>query len=165
MNPGDGKEITAMLRALALALLLTSISATAHGAGSAALAASAAVSTASATERNAGLIDLRVPSALAWAQPSLRGAVSRGSKGRQAAAAAGARQFVAPNRGVLGGLGRLASDRDRAALAYSLSDRLSLDLGYRFLEVEDMVVRRVEPGTLAPTYSSHHLVLHARWRF
>jgi hypothetical protein len=164
MNPGDGKEITAMLRILALALLLTSISASAaHGAGSVAPAASRPM--AAAMDRSAASIDLRVPSALAWIQPSLRGAVSRGSKGRQAAAAAGARQPVSRARGVLGQLGRLASDRDRASLAYPLNDRLSLDLGYRFLETEDMVVRRVEPGTVAPTYSSHHLVLHARWRF
>jgi hypothetical protein len=164
MRTGDGEEITAMLRTLALAVLLTSISATAaHGAGSAALAAPGRP--AAASEQNVAPIDLHVPSALAWVQPSLRGAVSRGSKGRQAAAAAGARQPVTQRRGVLGQLGRLASDRDRAALAYPLSDRLSLDLGYRFLEAEDMVVRRVEPGTVAPTYSSHHLVLHARWRF
>jgi hypothetical protein len=164
MRTGDGEEITAMLRTLALAVLLTSISATAaHGAESAALTPSGGP--ASASDQNVASIDLRVPSALAWIQPSLRGAVSRGSKGRQAAAAAGARQPVTQRRGVLGQLGRLASDRDRAALAYPLSDRLSLDLGYRFLEAEDMVVRRVEPGTVAPTYSSHHLVLHARWRF
>ena len=154
-----------MLRMLALAVLLTAISATAaHGSESAALAPSSPAT--AAPETDAASIDLHVPSALAWAQPSLRGAVSSGSKRRQTAAAAGARQPVTQARGgVLGGLGRLASDRNRAALAYPVSDSLSLDLGYRFLDVEDVIVRRGEPGTVAPTYSSHHLVLHARWRF
>ena len=135
-----------MLRTLALAVLLMATSATAvQGAESAALAASSPAT--AAPEREAASIDLRVSSALAWAQPSLRGAVSSGNKRRQMAAAAGARQPATQRRGVLGQLGRLASDRDRTALAYPLSDRLSLDLGYRFLEAEDMVVRRVEPGT------------------
>jgi hypothetical protein len=164
MNRGNGKEVTAMLRMLALAVLLMTISATAvHGTESAAPAASSSATP--VPQPDAGSIDLRVPSVLAWAQPSLRGAVSSGNKHRQVAAAAGARQPAAPTRGVLGGLGGLAGDRDRAALAYPLSDRLSLDLGYRFLDVEDLIVRRGEPGTVGPTYSSHHLVLHARWRF
>jgi hypothetical protein len=76
------------------------------------------------------------------------------------------RQPVPPARGgILGGFGRLASDSARAALAYPLNDRLSLDLGYRFLDIEDVIVRRGEPGTVDPGYSSHHLLFHARWRF
>jgi hypothetical protein len=165
MNRGNGKEVTAMLRMLALAVLLMAISATAaDGTESAALAGSSLAT--GVPELHAASIDLRVPSALAWAQPSLRGTVSSVGKRRQTAAAAGARQPLPQARGgVLGGLGRLASDRARAALAYPLNDRFSLDLGYRFLDVEDVIVRRGEPGTVAPTYTSHHLVLHARWRF
>jgi len=154
-----------MLRMLALAVLLMAISATAaHGTESTTLAGSSPAT--QAPESDAVSIDLQVPSALAWAQPSLRGAVSSANRHRHTAAAAGARQPVTQARGgVLGGLGRLASDRNRAALAYPVSESLSLDLGYRFLDVEDVIVRRGEPGTVGPTYSSHHLVLHARWRF
>jgi hypothetical protein len=95
----------------------------------------------------------------------LRGAVSSGAKRRQNGAAMSSRQPVRARGGVLGGFGRLASDSARAALAYPLSDRFSLDLGYRFLDVEDVIVRRGEPGTVDPGYSSHRLLFHARWRF
>ena len=154
-----------MLRMLALAVLLTAMSATAaQGLENAAPAESSQVT--QVADADAVSIDLRMPSALAWAQPSLRGAVSSGSKRRQIAAAVSSRGTVPSGRGgVLGGLGRLPGDDARTALAYPLSDRLSLDLGYRFLDVEDVIVRRGEPGTVDPTYSSHHLVLHARWRF
>jgi hypothetical protein len=159
-----------MLRMLALAVLLTAFSATsAHGgdkAQPASLWSSVADRTASPPLVSDPLtIDLRVPSALAWAQPSLRGAVSSGGKRRQSGAAVNSRQPAPARGGILGGLGRLASDSARAALAYPIGDRFSLDLGYRFLDVEDVIVRRGEPGTVDSTYSSHHLLFHARWRF
>jgi hypothetical protein len=87
-----------MLRMLALAVLLITFSATAAHGGDKPPPSPAASS--EATDLRASpsqmshprAIDLRVPSALAWAQPSLRGAVSSGGKRRQT----GARNQLAP---------------------------------------------------------------------
>jgi hypothetical protein len=94
-----------MLRMQALAVLLITFSATAaHGGDkpppSPAASSEAADLRASPSQiSHPRAIDLRVPSALAWAQPLLRGAVSSGGKRRQTGAAISSRQPVPPARG------------------------------------------------------------------
>lgn len=151
-----------MLRMFALAVLLMALSTTAaHGSDRTAPAASDVPAPASS---NLQSIDLRVPSALAWVRPSLRGVVSAGRARVRTGVAPSATRALPSARG---GISDRPSPpgRESTALAYTLSDRLSLNVGYGFLGVEDVVVRRGEPGTVDPTYTSHHLVFHARWQF
>jgi hypothetical protein len=114
----------------------------------------------------AGLAQLQFGGALAFAQPSLRAAVAAGRLG-------GPRSgdpIVAPGRvrplARRSGLARwLDLDGSEPALAYPVTETLSLGLGYRFLRSEDLVFKVAKTGSLDSDYQSHNLLLQAHWEF
>jgi hypothetical protein len=113
----------------------------------------------------AGLAQLQFGGALAFAQPSLRAAVA----GRVGAPGSGY-PILAPGRvrplARRSGLARwLDLDGSEPALAYPVTETLSLGLGYRFLRSEDLVFKVAKTGSLDSDYRSHNLLLQAHWEF
>jgi hypothetical protein len=53
----------------------------------------------------------------------------------------------------------------KPGLALPVSDSVSLGLRYQYLRREDVRLEVAETGSLDEAYSSHKLVLRARWRF
>jgi hypothetical protein len=108
----------------------------------------------------AGLAQLQFGGALAFAQPSLRAAVAPGS----------GYPILAPGRvrplARRSGLARwLDLDGSEPALAYPVTETLSLGLGYRFLRSEDLVFKVAKTGSLDSDYQSHNLLFQAHWEF
>jgi hypothetical protein len=108
----------------------------------------------------AGLAQLQFGGALAFAQPSLRAAVGPGP----------GYPILAPGRvrplARRSGLARwLDLDGSEPALAYPVTETLSLGLGYRFLRSEDLVFKVAKTGSLDSDYQSHNLLLQAHWEF
>jgi hypothetical protein len=118
-----------------------------------------------ALDPRSGLMQLQVGGALALAQPWLRAAVGGTSQpGRAVAhplAFGGEGPAVRPS-----GLARwLDLNGSNPTLAYPVTDRLSLGLGYRFLRSEDLVFKVAKTGSLDSNYQSHNVLLQAHWEF
>jgi opacity protein-like surface antigen len=54
---------------------------------------------------------------------------------------------------------------DESEVAVSVSDSVSLGVGYEYLRREDIHLEVAETGSLRDEYSTHNVVLRARWRF
>jgi len=54
---------------------------------------------------------------------------------------------------------------DAQGVAVPVSDTVSLGLGYEFLRREDIHLEVAETGSLREEYSTHNVVLRARWKF
>jgi opacity protein-like surface antigen len=53
----------------------------------------------------------------------------------------------------------------KPGLALAVSDSVSLGLRYQYLRQEDLRLEVAKTGALDEGYSSHKLVLRARWQF
>ena len=140
-----------MLRILIVATLLFLVSATAVEAGSAV-----------APGEGAGTLRIGArASALAVLQPAVRASMTsramyRSINGRgRTQRAAGDNAMLA----LLHGAG------DKPSLALPVSDSLSLDLRYQYLRPEDIRRETGETASLDEAYTSHNVVLRARWQF
>jgi hypothetical protein len=110
----------------------------------------------------AGLAQLQFGGALAFAQPSLRAAVVGGPGSGYPILAPGRVRPLARRSG----LARwLDLDGSEPALAYPVTETLSLGLGYRFLRSEDLVFKVAKTGSLDSDYQSHNLLFQAHWEF
>jgi len=54
---------------------------------------------------------------------------------------------------------------DAQGVAVPVSDTVSLGLGYEYLRREDIHLEVAETGSLHEEYSTHNVVLRARWKF
>jgi hypothetical protein len=112
-----------------------------------------------------GIMQLQIGGALALAQPSLRAAVSGAPQARAVyvfpLAFRGADPAVRPSRPARW----LELNGRQPALAYPVTDSLSLGLGYRFLRSEDLVFKVAKTGSLDSNYQSHNLLFQAHWEF
>ena len=110
----------------------------------------------------AGLAQLQFGGALAFAQPSLRAAVADARRDPATDPRAGRVRPLARRSG----LARwLDLDGSEPALAYPVTETLSLGLGYRFLRSEDLVFKVAKTGSLDSDYQSHNLLFQAHWEF
>jgi hypothetical protein len=112
-----------------------------------------------------GILQLQIGGALAFAQPSLRAAVSGAPRPQPALvrplALGGRSSAVRPS-----GLARwLELNGTQSTLAYPVTDSLSLGLGYSYLRSEDLVFKVAKTGSLDSNYQSHNLLFQAHWEF
>jgi len=54
---------------------------------------------------------------------------------------------------------------DRSPVAYALTEAISLGLDYEVEEMEDLTEDFIEMGTTGVDYTSHKVVVRARWQF
>lgn len=54
---------------------------------------------------------------------------------------------------------------EEQGLAVSVSDTVSLGVGYEYLRREDIHLEVAETGSLHEKYSTHNVVVRARWKF
>ncbi len=99
--------------------------------------------------------------AQAFVQPAVRAsmpssAMQRSINGVARSQAADGRNGVLALFGLGGG---------RPGLAVPVSDTVSLGLRYQYLEREDIALEVAETGALDEGYSSHNVVVRARWQF
>lgn len=59
----------------------------------------------------------------------------------------------------------LQLDGEKRALALPVTDSVSLGLGYQYLRQEDLRLEVAETAGLDDGYSTHNVVLRARWQF
>jgi hypothetical protein len=145
-----------MLRILSVASLLLLVSATGVQADSA--AASGAVADEGVT------IQLQIGAragAQAFLQPAIRASMPTAAMHRTINGAAQAHRTTAGRNEVLA----LFSRGDRPGLALPVSESVSLRLRYQYLRPEDLRRNIAETASLNDGYSSHNLVLRARWQF
>jgi opacity protein-like surface antigen len=138
-----------MLRILIVATLLLLVSAT--GARADAMAASGAVSGATTGEGIA--IQLQIGAGMgahAFLQPAVRASVPSEVMQRSIN---GSRQAQG------------TAERRSPMLSLSVSDSVSLGLRYRYLRPEDLRREAAETASLNEDYSSHNLLVRARWQF
>ena len=100
--------------------------------------------------------------AQAFVQPAVRASMPTEAMHRSINGATGAQQAAHGRDGVLA-LFRLGGDKP--GLALPVSDSVSLGLRYRYLEREDIRFEVAETGALDDGYSSHNVIVRARWRF
>jgi hypothetical protein len=100
--------------------------------------------------------------AQAVVQPAVRASMPSPAMQRSINGVARVQQAVDGRNGVLAlfGLGG-----GRPGLAVPVSDSVSLGLRYQYLEREDIALEVAETGALDEAYSSHNVVLRARWQF
>lgn len=130
-----------------------------------ALQQSAAV--AGKAQRAAGqkrLVQLQIGGALALAQPALRASIVRTGPGVLAAAQESLRA-PRPAPAAAPAMPWLSLGDGKSGLAYPVTDRLSLGLGYRYLRGEDLTFKVATTGSLDQDYDSHKVMLRARWKF
>lgn len=113
-----------------------------------------------------GLVQLQFGGALAFAQPWLRAAVADARLGGPA----DSHPLLAPDSvrplARRSGLARwLDLSGSEPALAYPVTETLSLGLGYRFLRSEDLVFKVAKTGSLDSDYQSHNVLFQAHWEF
>ena len=167
-----------MLRLLGLTLVFVAGAATAaHGEGRSERPATGSIETALhqsvalagkrqlALYPHIGIMQLQIGGALAFAQPSLRAAVPGAARARALyvypLAFRGADPALRPS-----GMARwLELNSSQPNLAYSVTDSLSLGLGYRFLRSEDLVFKVAKTGSLDSDYQSHNVLFQAHWEF
>ena len=107
-----------------------------------------------------GALRLQVGDALALTQSSLRARLARNGDRRylapppagQAARRAGTMRWLS-----LGG--------SNPALAYPVTESLSLGLRYSYQRSEDLVFKVAKTGSLEDDYQSHNVLLRAQWEF
>jgi hypothetical protein len=139
-----------MLRILIVATLLFLVSATSARADGAAPA-----------ERVKLQLGARV-GAHAFVQPAVRASMPTDTMHRSINGSTEAQQAADGRNGMLAlfGLGG-----GKPGLALPVSDSVSLGLRYRYLEREDIRFEVAETGALDEGYSSHNVIVRARWRF
>ena len=100
--------------------------------------------------------------AQAFVQPAVRASMPTDAMHRSINGASGAQQAADGRNGVLAlfGLGG-----GKPGLALPVSDSVSLGLRYRYLEREDIRFEVAETGALDEGYSSHNVIVRARWQF
>jgi hypothetical protein len=100
--------------------------------------------------------------AQAVVQPAVRASMPSPAMQRSINGVARSQQAADGRNGVLAlfGLGG-----GRPGLAVPVSDSVSLGLGYKYLEREDIALEVAETGALDDGYSSHNVVVRARWQF
>jgi hypothetical protein len=140
-----------MLRILIVATLLLLVSATSVQAGS------------SVDQDESGTVQLQIGAragALAFLQPGLRARLAALATHRTINDAQASRATDGGNEvhGLLG-------SRGKPGLALPVSDSVSLGLRYQYLRQEDLRLEVAKTGSLGEDYSSHKLVLRARWQF
>lgn len=59
----------------------------------------------------------------------------------------------------------LEVDREKRAVALPVTDSVSLGVGYQYLRQEDLRLEVAETASLDDGYSTHNVVLRARWQF
>jgi hypothetical protein len=145
-----------MLRILIVASLLLLVSATGVRADSAAAAGAASDEGVTIQVQ----IGARV-GAQAFLQPAIRASVPTAAMHRTINGVAQAHRTTAGRNEVLALFGR----GDKPGLALPVSESVSLGLRYQYLRPEDIRRNIAEAASLNEGYSSHNLVLRARWQF
>jgi len=145
-----------MLRILIVATVLLLVSATGARADSAA-ASGAAAGEGIAIQL---LIGARV-GAQAFLQPAIRASMPTAAMHRTINGVVEA-QRTADGRNAMY---TLFSRSDKPGLALPVSESVSLGLRYQYLRPEDIRRNMAETASLDDGYSSHNLVLRARWQF
>jgi hypothetical protein len=141
-----------MLRVLILATLLLLVSATGADAQS-------------ASEPHDTIqlrIGARVGGALAFVQSAVRAALP--TTAMHYSINGGARPDRAPHSRP-GVLALFDLGGEKRGLAVPVTESVSLGLGYRYLRREDLHLEVAETGSVDEEYSSHNVVLRARWQF
>jgi hypothetical protein len=141
-----------MLRILIVATLLLLVSATSVQAGS------------SVEQDESATVQFQIGAragALAFLQPTLRARMAALATHRTINGVARAPQTTDGRNGMLG----LFGSSGKPGLALPVSDSVSLGLRYQYLRREDIRLEAVKAGSLDEGYSSHKLVLRARWQF
>jgi hypothetical protein len=141
-----------MLRILIVATLLLLVSATSVQAGS------------SVEQDESATVQFQIGAragALAFLQPALRARMAAVATHRTINGVARAPQATDARNGMLG----LFGSSGKPGLALPVSDSVSLGLRYQYLRREDIRLEAAKAGSLDEGYSSHKLVLRARWQF
>jgi hypothetical protein len=141
-----------MLRILIVATLLFLVSATSVEAGS------------SVAQDEAAAVQFQIGAragALAFLQPTLRARMAALATDRTINGVGRAPQTTDGRDGMLG----LFGPGGKPGLALPVSDSVSLGLRYQYLRREDIRLEAAKAGSLDEGYSSHKLVLRARWQF
>ncbi len=144
-----------MLRILIVATLLVLISATSLHAGSLGLPGGGIT------------IHLQIGAqagAQAVLQPVVRAGMPSAAMQRTINGVAQAQRAPNGRNGMLALLGHLGGG-DKPGLALPVSESVSLGLRYQYLRPEDLHYEIAETASLDEEYSSHNVVLHARWQF
>jgi hypothetical protein len=146
-----------MLRILSVATLTLLVSATSVRADEAAASGAAA---------GEGLtIQLQIGAragAQAIAQPAIRASMAAAAMHRTINGVVDA-QRTADGRNAM--LGLFNSVGNKPGLALPVSESVSLGVRYQYLRPEDIRRNMSETASLDDNYSSHNVVLRARWRF
>lgn len=108
-----------------------------------------------------GALQLQVGDALALTQSSLRARLARNGNRRDLAPPLPAGQ-EARRPGTMRWLNLSGSN---PALAYPVTESLSLGLRYSYQRSEDLVFKVAKTGSLQDDYQSHNLLLRAQWEF
>jgi hypothetical protein len=146
-----------MLRILIVATVLLLVSATGVRADSAAASEEAA-------SDEGVTIQLQIGAragAQAFLQPAIRASMPTAAMHRTINGVAQAHRTATGRNKVLA----LFSRGDRSGLALPVSESVSLRLRYQYLRPEDLRRNIAETASLNDGYSSHNLVLRARWQF
>jgi hypothetical protein len=98
----------------------------------------------------------------AFVQPAVRASMPTDAMHRSINGVSAAQQAADGRNGMLG---PFHLGGDRPGLAVPVSDSVSLGVRYQYLEREDIRFEVAETGSLDEGYSSHNVVLRARWRF
>jgi hypothetical protein len=141
-----------MLRILIVATLLLLVSATGVQAGS------------SVDQDESATAQFQIGAragALAFLQPALRARMAAVATHRTINGVARAPQATDGRSEILG----LFGSGGKPGLALPVSDSVSLGLRYQYLRQEDLRLEVAKTGALDEDYSSHKLVLRARWQF
>ena len=110
-------------------------------------------------------VQLQVGGALALAQPAVRAEVPEQDRAlSQVKHARPSSQAVAAVP-VEGNALWLDAGAEKTSLAYTVSDSLSLGLGYRYVRGEDLGLKMANTEAVASDYTSHNVLLRARWQF
>jgi hypothetical protein len=142
-----------MLRILIVATLLVLISATSLHAGSPGVPGGGIT------------IQLRIGAqadAQAVLQPAVRAGMPSAAMQRTIN---GVAQAQRASNGRKGMLALFDLGGDKRGLALPVSESVSLGLRYQYLRPEDLHYEIAETASLDEGYSSHNVVLHARWKF
>lgn len=105
-------------------------------------------------------IGARVGGALAFVQPAVRAAPPTMAMHRSINGGA-----PSEARGPQGVLALFDLGGEKRGLAVPVTESVSLGVRYRYLRPEDLRLEAAETGSLDEEYSSHKVVLRARWQF
>lgn len=140
-----------MLRILIVATVLFLVSATSVRADSAAVS-------------REGTIHFQIGAgvgAQAFLQPAVRASMPSAAMHRTINGVVQAQRTADGRNGMLA----LFNRGGKPGLALPVSESVSLGLRYQYLRREDIRLEVAETGSLDEDYSSHNLVLRARWQF